>query len=384
MLSYFSTRGFKEYIKVARKILDGNWTWSYTRPSPRLYPHQWNWDSGFIAIGYAHYNQKRAQQEILSLFKHQWPNGMIPQIIFNPEFLGNYFPEPDFWQVSDGMLTSGITMPPLHAIACLHIYKEAKKKQEAHRFLKVIYPKLFASHRYFYQFRDPEQTGLVYIRHPWESGLDNSPAWDAPLRNIEIDRAKLPPYERKDLTHGVPPEQRPSDDDYDRYVYLVDLFRRLKYREKDIHKECPFLIQDVMFNSILCRANRDLVEIGQVLKEDTAEVMEWADLTSKSISEECWCQGCNKFESFDLIAGGHIHTPTAAGFMPLFAGAASKDQAEILYDTINSISFCALYQGNCFTIPNYDMTREDFDSKNYWRGPVWLNINWMLSQGLKG
>jgi hypothetical protein len=69
--------------------------------------------------------------------------------------------------------------------------------------------------------------------------------------------------------------------------------------------------------------------------------------------------------------------------MPLFAGAASKTQAEILYDTINSLSFCALHQGNCFTIPNYDMTKKDFDPKNYWRGPVWINVNWMISQGLK-
>jgi hypothetical protein len=30
------------------------------------------------------------------------------------------------------------------------------------------------------------------------------------------------------------------------------------------------------------------------------------------------------------------------------------------------------------------MTRDDFDPQNYWRGPVWININWMLSQGLKG
>jgi hypothetical protein len=29
------------------------------------------------------------------------------------------------------------------------------------------------------------------------------------------------------------------------------------------------------------------------------------------------------------------------------------------------------------------MTEKDFDSKNYWRGPVWININWMISQGLK-
>jgi hypothetical protein len=384
MLSYFSTRGFKEYLKVAKQILNGNWTGSYTKPSPSLYPHQWNWDSGFIAIGYAHYNQKRARQELLSLFNHQWPNGMVPQIVFNPNALGNYFPEPDFWQVPNGRLTSGITMPPLHAIACLHIYKHAGDRDSVRDFLKKMFPKLLASHRYFYRFRDPDRSGLVYIRHPWESGLDNSPAWDKPLKNIHVDKRTLPPYQRKDLKHGVPAEQRPSNDDYDRYVHLVDTFRRLSYMEEDIHKECPFLIQDVLFNSILCRANRDLLDIGHILDEDTDEIQGWVDQTSKAISENLWCKKCNKFESFDLMSAEPIHTATAASFMPLFAGAASKEQAAVLYETINSISFCALHQGNCFTIPNYDMTKEDFDSKNYWRGPVWININWMISQGLKG
>jgi hypothetical protein len=384
MLSYFSTRGFRNYIKEAKQILAGNWTGSYTKPSPSLYPHQWNWDSGFIAIGYAHYDQNKAQQEILSLFENQWPNGMVPQIVFNAQALGHYFPEPDFWQVPDGRPTSGITMPPLHAIACWHIYEEARDKEKAHDFLKRMFPRLIASHRYFYVSRDPKQTGLVYIRHPWESGLDNSPAWDRPLREIQIDRTKLPSYERKDLQHGVPREQRPSDGEYDRYVHLVDLFRRLQYREDDIYEECPFLIQDVLFNSILCRANRDLLEIGQVLKEDTEEVQGWVDQTSRAISEKLWCERCEQFEDMDLLNGEPLHTATAANFMPLFARAASKSQAEIIYDQLNSASFCALHQGNCFTIPNYDMTRDDFDPQNYWRGPVWININWMLSQGLTG
>ena len=69
MIGYSPTRGFKKYIKIAKKILADNWTGAYTKPSPRLYPHQWNWDSGFIAIGYAHYDQKKARQEILSLVR---------------------------------------------------------------------------------------------------------------------------------------------------------------------------------------------------------------------------------------------------------------------------------------------------------------------------
>ena len=383
MFDFFSTKGFKNYVKQAQKILDGNWTGSYTKPSPSLYPHQWNWDSGFIAIGYAHYNEDRAMQEIRSLFEHQWENGMLPQIVFNAQALGNYFPEPDFWQVSGGRLTSGITMPPLHAIACLHIYQHAKSRHKANAFLKEMFPKLMAAHRYFYHYRDPDKIGLVYIRHPWESGLDNSPSWDKALCHIDVNKAKLPLYERKDLKHGVPAEQRPSDDDYDRYVYLVDLFRRLNYDERKIYAECPFLILDVLFNSILCRADRDLMEIGNIIGQDIKEVKEWADQTSKAISERMWSTERQQFDPIDLVSSEHIPSATAAGFMPLFGVAATTEQAESLYERLNSLSFCALHQGNCFTIPNYDMAREEFDSKNYWRGPVWININWMLSQGLK-
>lgn len=384
MFGLFATKGFKEYVKEARQVLKGNWTGEYTRPSSNLYPHQWNWDSAFIAIGNAHHDQRKAQQELKSLFAHQWPNGMVPQIIFNPKVLGHYFPEPDFWQVPDGRLTSGITMPPLHATACWHIYENAKDRAGARDFIEYMYPKLMALHRYLYRERDPDVSGLVYIRHPWESGLDNSPAWDKPLKRIRVDRKTLPSYERKDLKHGIPADQRPSDEDYDRYVYLVDLFRRLGYREEEIRKECPFMVKDVLFNSILCRADRDLLRIANVLKQDTAEVGGWMKRTSEAITRDLWCPECKQFESLDMASGQLIHSATAAGFLPLFGGAASLEQAQIIYETIDSVAFCALHQGNCFTIPNYDMTREDFDSRNYWRGPVWININWMISKGLKG
>jgi hypothetical protein len=384
MFGLFATKGFKDYVKAAQQVLRTNWTGAYTKPSPGLYPHQWNWDSAFIAIGNSHHDQKRARQELKSLFAHQWPNGMVPQIVFNPKALGHYFPEPDFWQAPDGRLTSGITMPPIHATACRYIYENAHDGTGARNFLEFMYPRLMALHRYLYRERDPEVSGLVYIRHPWESGLDNSPAWDKPLKEIRVDREALPSFERKDLKHGVPVEQRPSDEDYDRYVYLVDLFRRRGYREEDIRRECPFMVKDVLFNSILCRANRDLLTIAHVLKQDTAEVEDWVERTSSAISNRLWCPECKQFESFDTVSGRLIHSATAAGFLPLFASAASREQAQILFETLNSIAFCALHQGNCFTIPNYDMTREDFDSRNYWRGPVWINMNWMISQGLKG
>jgi hypothetical protein len=73
-------------VHQARAVLDFNWTGEYTMPGPRLYPHQWSWDSAFIAIGYCHDDQDRATKELSHLFDAQWKNGLLPQLVFNPRY----------------------------------------------------------------------------------------------------------------------------------------------------------------------------------------------------------------------------------------------------------------------------------------------------------
>ena len=383
------SRIFSDYVEKAKNILNQNWMGTSTKPAPSLYPHQWNWDSGFIAVGRSHYDTDRAIQEIDTLFDAQWQNGMVPQIVFNPDALGHYFPEPDFWQadrsgmVPQGKLTSGITMPPVHALAVEKIYGNARRKSRILPFLKRMYPKLLALHTYLYQERDPYDEGLVYIRHPWESGIDNSPTWDEPLGRVVVDHDTLPAYGRRDLEHVEDPKMRPTDADYDRYVYLVDLFRQCDYDESKILQTCPFLIQDPLFNTVLCRANESLVSIAEIIGESSELPALWADKTAKAIRKKLWNGTSQIFDCYDLVAEKPIEVATAAGFLPLFAGAASKEQAERIYQRLDSQSFCALQQGNCFTVPNYDTQKEGFDRSNYWRGPVWININWMLAQGLR-
>ncbi|MDW7709237.1 MAG: DUF547 domain-containing protein [Deferrisomatales bacterium] len=386
------SRLFADAVQKAQAVLDANWTGRSTKPAPGLYPHQWNWDSGFIAIGRSHDDTAKAIREIDSLFAAQWTNGMVPQIVFDPGALGHYFPEPDFWQAERsphaprGFLTSGITMPPVNAIAAEAIHRNAGRRARRRvvlPFLERIYPKLLALHEYLYRERDPEGEGLVYIRHPWESGVDNSPTWDGPLRRMRIDAKDLPPYERRDLSHGVDPSMRPSDDDYDRYVFLVDLFRRLAYDEAAIRAACPFLVQDPLFNSVLARADEALAEIARLLGEPADQMEEWAAKSKEAIRTKLWHPEHRIFDAWDLAAAAPIEVDTAAGFLPLYAGAASREQAQALYERLDSASFCALHQGNCFTVPNYDTRSEGFARDNYWRGPVWININWMLAQGLR-
>ena len=66
--------------------------------------------------------------------------------------------------------------------------------------------------------------------------MDNSPLWDAALERVAFDPELLPPYERVDVQVAEATE-RPSDGEYDRYVYLVTVFRELGYdssRIKDV------------------------------------------------------------------------------------------------------------------------------------------------------
>jgi hypothetical protein len=134
---------------------------------------------------------------------------------------------------------------------------------------------------------------------------------------------------------------------------------------------------------VLCRANESLAEIAKLIGEPSDQPLSWVEKTGAAIRSKLWHPEHKFFDCYDLVADTPIEVDTSAGFLPLFAGAASKEQAEALYERLDSASFCALHQGNCFTVPNYDTQRESFDRANYWRGPVWININWMLAHGLR-
>src|SRR3712207_8113526 len=116
----------------ARRVLRKNDMGVWTRAAPNLYPHQWSWDSAFIAIGLAHTSTRRAAKELLALFDHQWKTGKVPHIVFNPDAPpGSYFPGPDHWACAAASpdappappYTSCLCQPPVHAIAALRVWE---------------------------------------------------------------------------------------------------------------------------------------------------------------------------------------------------------------------------------------------------------------------
>jgi hypothetical protein len=373
-------------VQQAQMVLDFNWTGEYTRPGPRLYPHQWSWDSALIAIGYSRYDQNRATRELTHLLDAQWKNGLLPQIVFNPRF-GMYFPGIDFWHASESpdapthVKTSGIVQPPLHATAALRVYQRAKDAPGARAFIEHAFPRLEAWHEYLYRERDHAGEGLVYIRHPWESGMDNSPMWDAIMERLQLRPDQIPRYRRADI-HLVAAEDRPLDAAYDRFAYLVKLFAERDYDEARIKADCPFLVQDVLFNSLLCQAGRDLAEIARVLDENPAPFEERAEQTARAMNEKLWDEEHGTYLDFDLVSSRPIYAYVSPNFVPLYAGIPEEGRARRMVEVLESPGF-GLKGKKMTPVPSYDRYAFAFFPVRYWRGPVWVNIDWFLMRGLQ-
>lgn len=373
-----------ELARAAVAVLDANWTGASTVPSPFLYPHQWSWDSACIALGYSCYDQDRAETELRSLFKGQWANGLLPHIVFNED--ARYFPGPEFWQTErsadapPGLRTSGIVQPPVHATAVLGAYRRARDRPRAEAFLAELMPKLAAWHDYLYRERVRAGSGLLEIWHPWESGMDNTPMWDAALARMELLAGEVPSYRRVDNTIAAP-EQRPTDGEYDRYAYLVKLYRDCGYDPASIREACPFVIRDVLFNSLAVQANRDLAEIATIVGADAGPWTARAASTAAAIDEELWDTELGGYFDYDLRSDSPVQARVGSSFAPLYAGVPDVARADALARSMGRFLVPVGDAGKAMT----SVAPDDplFDGARYWRGPIWLMVNWVTRRGLQ-
>jgi glucosylglycerate hydrolase len=374
----------------AEEVLRQNDMGGWTRAASDLYPHQWSWDTGFIAMGLAHLDTRRAARELLTLFDHQWKTGKVPHIVFNPKAPAHsYFPGPDHWACAAASpdappappYTSCLCQPPIHAIAALRIWEAAnngKASAEATAFLCDVYPRLLAWHRYLLTYRDPEGSGLVTIYHPWESGTDNSPRWDAALEAVEV--GEMSPHPRYDLEHVHDPSQRPTDADYDRYLWLVKLVKRAACDEATIYRSHPFLVKDVLFSAILVAANDALLEISRLVSashEDAELISSWISRGRRGLGSR-WDPELRLCLDYDLRAAKPLRSRTTAGFAPLVAGGLRPWRLATLLETLRSPSFIG-YPGLRRPLPPSTSPKDArFNPRSYWRGPVWPVIDWLL------
>ena len=374
----------------AIEVLHGNDAGGWTKASPHLYPHQWNWDSAFSAIGWAHLDVRRAMKELEHLFAAQWLTGMVPHIVFRAGPGEPYFPGPERWEcaIASGapappVRTTGICQPPVHAIAVQRIWQLTPQAQqpEIRGRIQALFPRLVKWHRYLATQRDPEASGLVTCYHPWES-TDNSPRWDRALARIEV--ADPGQYTRVDIRRVGDPSQRPTDWDYDRYLWLVSLLRKYQYDDAEIYRHYPFLIKDVFFSAVLVAANAallDLADVAGASNGDRGQLARWRDRGREGLAR-CFDAESGLCADYDVRAGEQIRLRTFAGFAPLFAQTVDAGQRAAQLRLLDSTDFCGNPRFRRRLLPSTSPAEPAFEPHNYWRGPVWPIIDWLLWHSL--
>lgn len=380
----------KTTTESCKEVLDANWRDSYTIPAKGLYPHQWLWDSCFIAIGISNYDVKKAQTEIRSLLRGQWANGMLPHIIFADT--DKHSRDRKIWQSwrnpcsPDDLNTSGLTQPPVLAEAVVQIGQKMKTI-ERRGWYQDMYPALVKYHQWLYRERDPHQEGLALLVHPWESGLDNSPPWIKQLHEhgkpwwvslvekTKLDKAVL--LFRRD-THHVPPGQRLNNIDALVYYTVVQRLRRKNWDIDAILGRSHFAVEDLAFNSIMIRANEHLKEIAKTIKHELPEELEESMKRSPEALEKLWDGYYKQYFSRNFVTHKLIKEPSISTLLPLYSGVISKERAKELVDTLHDKK---LFDTK-YPIASVPVSSTWYKELGYWQGPTWLNTNWLIADGL--
>jgi len=369
-------------VEDAKKVLNDNSRGDYTVPNARLYPYQWLWDSGFIALGLMAVDEDRAWREISSLLKGQWANGMLPHIVYhqtNPEHKFNH----ETWGANhdgkwDEVPTSGISQPPVLGTIALKMYEIADDKEAARKHLSDMYDKIVRFNRWYHENRNIQKKGLVATFHPQETGMDNSPAWDTALTRAPLEH--LQPYFRNDSVLGEESGSHgTANTQYDAHMSLIFYMRDHLYDQAKLSDHIPFRIIDIAINCILIRSDKDLITLGQLIgrTDYEQELRSWVQ-AGRDAFDMLWDEKKQTYVSYDVDLGDHIPVATSAGFLPFYAGIVPLDKLPAL---ANTLQFW-LDQVK-FGVPSTDPTDPAFQENAYWRGPLWINMNWMISEGLK-
>jgi hypothetical protein len=374
--------------------LGGNDIGTMITAAPRLYPHMWSWDTAFIAIGLAHLNVDRAVRELRTLLSAQWRDGMVPHIVFSEDT--RYFPGPARWGTAElnpaapaAPRTSGICQPPVHAIALRRIVDIGRRgtlaeTASAEWLLRESWPQLYRWHEWLVRHRDPRHTGLLAVVHGWESGMDNSPRWDEPYAAV-IPGPELPPYVRVDRRLVGDTAERPSDLEYDRYLWLIEEMRKARYDPDEVVRTSSFLVADVFVSALFAVACDELAMLGEESRQPDHQVRllrEWAARSRTAVAGTC-DPVTGLARDHDLRADRAVSTPTIAGFAPLLCGGLSKHAERAMLATFFGPEWAGHPRLFAAVPPSVSPADPGFRQREYWRGPVWPVLAWLFGWALQ-
>ena len=280
----------------------------------------WAWDSWKHAVGVLQFDDELAKDQVRAMFAHQNDRGMIPDVVYQDAGEDN-------WRD---------TKPPLAGWAIGSIFEKTGDLE----FVRELYPRLVAYHRFWYAERDHDGDGLceygstdgTIVAARWESGMDNA---------VRFDDTEM-------LANG-PGAWSMNQESVDLNAYL--------FREKEAL-------------AILA---------GALGKKSEAD--QWTDEAvslKKKIRNEMFDEKTGWFYDIGIESGSIVPVQGPEGWIPLWAGVASDEQAARVRDTMMDPDKFNTH----VPFPTVAADHQEF-SDGYWRGSVWLDQAYFGVEGLK-
>jgi len=377
-------------LEAAEAVLRANDKGSYTVPSPITYPHQWNWDSALCALGWARIAPHRAWEELEALARARDARGMIPHVAFTPLLSSRrgghagsalaripapyprYMPGPRWWgrrHGRDGRRISAITQPPIAATCLRLLYEEHPHEARARALLRPLH----GWHRFLLTARDAEGLGEPVLIHPWESGRDNALEWDEPLARV-TPAVELPG--RPD-TNSVDPAERPSDEEYGRFLTLVREGVAAGWSQERLARRGAFRVLDPGFSAILSRACLDLAWLADELSERRIAEESAAAAAGVARALIARADADGLVRPVDLAHGVPIGVTGAGSPLALLAPSLPVFMVQAARELV-----LAGPLASPFGIRSLAARHHMSSQRNYWRGPVWANTTWLCAHAL--
>lgn len=282
----------------------------------------WAWDSWEHAAALAIFNPELAKEQMLTMFDHQTPEGMIVDLIALDKRENN----------------NVCSKPPIAGWATYMVYQRTKDKA----FIKEMMPKLLKYHEWRYKYRDHDQNGLceyggirpeVYMGQ-WESGMDVAVKF-----------------------HGV---------------------KMLK----NFEGAYSFDQESIELNSYLCAEKFYLAymldELGE--KEKADKFREDGRKLKATIQEKFFDKETGYFYDRKLGSGKLVKVIDISGWIPLFTGVATPEQAASVKKNMLDPELFGTYFPFSSLNHKHPLYRPD---RGYFRGQTWMNYTYFGIRGWK-
>ncbi len=293
-------------------------------PSKIGYVGLWQWDAYFIAVGLRHGDPALAREQLQLAFRFAREDGQLPDVVHEEGVLATSddLPESDratLRRAGSQIADPDAPVPLTKPPLAAWALRKVLDAEDAPDWARAQLDRVIRSQDWWFSGSDLDGDGMPEYGHPYSSGLDDSPIFDGPIPTTAPDLG----------------------------AYLVR--------------------QDREIAALLRRYRPDA---------DSAPFLARAERTERLLLG-LWDAGDGRFVARG--AGEEIRSDTIVGLMPLLTGSLPAGIRDALREAVDDPARFALTWG----LPTVAASDPDFSPERMWRGPVWINTNVLVAEGLE-